>query len=55
MPIHGQLIVRALNDGFKALNSVPAMSQSGRQEFFPPPLTTSESSRPEAAGRKRPL
>jgi hypothetical protein len=30
MPIHGQLNVRALNDGFRALNSVAAMSQSGR-------------------------
>jgi hypothetical protein len=30
MPIHGQLNVRALNDGFTALDSVAAMSQSGR-------------------------
>jgi hypothetical protein len=30
MPIQGQLNVHALNDGFTALDSVAAMSQSGR-------------------------
>jgi hypothetical protein len=43
MPIHGQLNVRALNDGFTALNSVVAMSQSGRFE-------TSEREQPPTIG-----
>jgi hypothetical protein len=50
-PIQGQLSVRALNDGFTALNSVAAMSQSGRYAPDRSPDTGQSAIRPRIAGR----